>query len=157
MAHLSLSHSFLICVKTWSLNKTWSLDFSLSSINILSHQQNTINRRLRLHGKVWVGTDLIECEKNLITMKPIWHSYLEEFDHYENYVTQLPSSQSDNFIHKLPLRGDPRRLLPDIKPTSAFNTLRSLANSWRAVDESAFAFLVKTNTTKIPRRSPVPW
>ena len=30
MSHLSLSHSFLICVKTWSLNKTWSLDFSPS-------------------------------------------------------------------------------------------------------------------------------
>jgi hypothetical protein len=42
-----------------SLNKIWSLDFSpLSSINILSHQQNTINRRLRLRDKVWIGTAL---------------------------------------------------------------------------------------------------
>ena len=34
------------------------------TLNILSHQQNTINKRLRLHGRVWIGTALKDQGKH---------------------------------------------------------------------------------------------
>ena len=100
MAHLSLSHSFLICVKTWSLNKTWSLDFSppLSSINILPYQQNTINRRLRLYGRVWVETGLINLTSSIhASIAGLWkiefHPFLRFFSGnrsiQQNYLQSL--------------------------------------------------------------------
>ena len=78
----------------WRLGVLISLH--LSSINILSHQQNTINRRLKLHGRVWIGTALMTTLyyfKSLNLMQ--WWLLL----HMTTTISLLKSNSMDNWCN----------------------------------------------------------